>query len=103
MVEEAEVVAQNSKQSAEQSSESTTSSNAEIAYKAGYEVCMLSYSLEDYTKDNESLLKELFVRDCQNGFSHMKPEYRDNRSLYKEYRRGLLKAYEDQENAKNAL
>ena len=86
------------------SSTETSESLGETAYKAGYEAGKGSIvSLNGYTRNNEEYLKETFVRYCQNEYEGMKAEYRNNRSLYKEFRRGLLKAFEDAENAKNAL
>lgn len=86
------------------SSTETSESLGETAYKAGYEAGKGSIvSLNGYTQNNEEYLKETFVRYCQNEYEGMKAEYRNNRSLYKEFRRGLLKAFEDAENAKNAL
>lgn len=104
----AEMQAQNNSLKTESSSTGNSAAVDEtatsVAYKAGYEHGTSSIcSLDDYTRNNDEYLKETFVRACQNGYDNMKEEYRSNRSMYKEFRRGLLKALEDAENAKNAL
>ncbi len=91
------------------SSSSTEASGtlAETAYNAGYEQgtsCVsFEFKLDRYTYNNDERLKEEYIEDCQNGYHSMKKEYASNRSMYKEYRRGFLKAYKDHEDAKNAL
>ena len=90
------------------SSPSTEASGslAKTAYNAGYEQGVSSvniWTLDELTRNNDSRLKECYVRDCQNGYRDMKKEYAGNRSMYQEYRRGVLKAYKENEDAKNAL
>ena len=101
-------------QSTGQSSESTTSSSSSeasgslgaIAYEAGYSSGKYAagiFELNYYTDNNDAELKDDYVEDCQHQRFHLKKEYANNRSLYKEYRRGFLKAYQDKEDAKSAL
>lgn len=89
------------------SSTEASGSLAETAYNAGYKCGTLwgtsGRKLDKFTYNNDEELKEEYVNDCQNELRNMKKEYASNRSMYKEYRRGFLKAYKDHEDAKNAL
>lgn len=64
---------------------------------------LLGYQIGRITSNNDENLKSCYVNRCQNELNNMRKEYISNRSMYKEFRRGFLKAYKDNEDAKNAL
>lgn len=105
----AELPSSSDQQSTEQSSESTTSSSssteasgslAEKAYKKGYDCGMSRHtiSLDYYTEENEKELKDSYMMKCR-GYGGLGDENYNNKALYKEFRRGFFKGYEDGNNA----
>lgn len=88
------------------SSTEASGSLAETAYNAGYRngvIWVNIWTLDKLTCNNDEKLKEKYVAVCQKEIDNMKKEYAGNRSMYQEYRRGVLKAYKENEDAKNAL
>jgi subtilase family serine protease len=71
---------------------------ASEAYEKGYDVGMTMHtnSLDLYTKNDEKNLKDNYMMDCR---ATLGKENYNNKALYKEYRRGFLKGYEDGNNA----
>lgn len=79
------------------SSTEASGSLAETAYHAGY------YNGTVLGSPWSKRIKEIYVDKCMNERLNLKKEYASNRSMYKEFRRGFLKACKEHEDAKNAL